>query len=476
MQSAAPKGKCWFDELPNEVLSEIFIYARIQKPREWMRHVIQKEGKWILDPDYHPIIALSRVCKRWRTIYEMVSMQSLYCSNLEETQKFLQSFRTGPYRASYPQSADIRLCHPIRSMANNATSILQLCTVLQSVTLSMGRDYWDETAESSSNTIDNLEPLFQAIRALPRLKTLTLSEHSRDKLTIKNLLDFFAIPSLQQLHIENSPTRYVEENVDQRDLELLLPPDRYRTSGLLSLKLELKVLRPHVLKHILRCPTGLVKFSYRYLAKYDLGLKCYGHSSEDLRRSLNLHRHSLRYIRLGMNMDVSSGMIDFSGFPCLEELDMLPYPVMGCASPSDAAKKLNAPNLRCLTLNFSRQLPPGKDHMRWITDFALIRKTHYPRSKLEKVSVDSSSWSGRQELVTISGDERRRGWAWIYFTTAEELTARYGLELELRNIGTKEEWDRYMTDEPESELQYNFLANEEEGPYSLPKLHMVKLD
>ncbi|RFU26532.1 hypothetical protein B7463_g9794, partial [Scytalidium lignicola] len=176
-----------------------------------------------------------------------------------------------------------------------------------------------------------------------------------------------------------------------------------------------------------------------------------------------MHQRSLKCIELGLNTASSGEMLDFSNFPSLEELSMSSHNFMGCATPSNAVKKL-APNLQCLKLDFTkRYLKFGEDHVKWVQNFARILNTNYPQSKLKKVIIkDKYVCRPGQSYEIAPGIPAFKRWPWVYLEEARQRATHHRLTLEYKALYTKEEWDEIISDNDRfADVTGNSYENEE---------------
>jgi hypothetical protein len=188
---------------------------------------------------------------------------------------------------------------------------------------------------------------------------------------------------------------------------------------------------------------------------------------EAMQGILDIHRSSLKRVTMGM---LSGGYVgrtgspDFSSFPHLEELGMSAYNLIRSETATDAARKLSAPNLRCVTLSFSVEDQHSESlsdfrtrEVTWIEEFAKLKKEKYPASKLETMVVlfnpEENPYHlrrlqpGPTEQGPVSGIAEPLTWPWKYLEEAKQCAAEFGLKVEFTAGWTREEWDRVVRDE-----------------------------
>lgn len=110
-------------------------------------------------------------------------------------------------------------------------------------------------------------------------------------------------------------------------------------------------------------------------------------------RLLDTQRESLRDIQIGIIPGGKKGIPDFSNFPRLEELDLSAYDLLD-ETPHDACRKLDAPCLRRLTIDFDTEDKQwespeafGPGEVRWIREFLSTQAAEFPHSRLSEISV-----------------------------------------------------------------------------------------
>ena len=156
-----------------------------------------------------------------------------------------------------------------------------------------------------------------------------------------------------------------------------------------------------------------------------------------------MHCKSLRFIEIGIIPWANDGMPNFSGFPYLEQLHLSRR--LLAETPSDALSKLAAPCLHHVAMSFSTEDQHSEDYkefatgqVRWFADFAALKTSEYPTSRLETIFVhfnptDSPFWFSDFEDVT---------WPWVYLDEAAQIVAQHGLKLTYSEPGwSKQEWD-----------------------------------
>jgi hypothetical protein len=286
------------------------------------------------------------------------------------------------------------------------------------------------------------------------------------------VLDTLALPTLKSLSLRRYGVRRSSADIDapwpgepvvpsQQELENLLPPNRYHTGNVTSLEFSDPSTPAIVSEHILRWPARLVNLSLTWLT-HSTGYRYY--TTETVQRLLNLHRKSLKRITLGMIMGGRTGMPDFSNFPCLEKLSMSAYNVMGSRpgseTPATAMRKLSTPSLSYLMMSFSLEDQHTEsashfcsDQVRWIEEFANLKKLNYPASRLARISImfDPSA--------DPTWDSEENTWPWEHLEQAKQAAAGLGLSLDYGNPPwSKDEWDSIVQQRKAADAGSNGLS------------------
>ncbi|KAE8442003.1 hypothetical protein EG329_003939 [Mollisiaceae sp. DMI_Dod_QoI] len=236
----------------------------------------------------------------------------------------------------------------------------------------------------------------------------------------------------------------------QRELENMMPQDRRRTGNITSLKLSKPRIAPHFTELILHWPSRLTNLSIFPLSFDRIGED---YTTEVIQRFLDIHRNSLKRVTLGtIGRSGNSEMPDFSSFPHLEELHICAHNMIKFETAPTAARKLSAPNLRCVTADYkfnetrSDQVADyefRKDQATWMHDFARLKKEQYPSSKLEKVVFLFNPYEYRtyRDLFFPSRATGPVTWPWEYLEQAKQFAAGFGLTVDFTTPMTREEWN-----------------------------------
>lgn len=442
-----PLGPCFISALPEELLFEIFSYI---PPKIDPRDREEDEGPF----------PLTLVCRSWRRVYEPMLFGSIYMDRSVDRRirKLLKILKNRPDLHSHPRTIHLRLSYSNASEATYTAvaEVVELCRVIRAIFLGADFNTWSE-------------PLLRSMMSLPTLEHL----HLFDGPSVHLIREFLALPTLKHMEAyrygigENStdpgsPWLTGPIPITQQDLDKLISPDRYYTSSVTSLGLSDPCTTGHVSKYILQIPARLEELSITWLT-HSLCRSSY--TPYNIDQLLSIHRLSLKRITLGILPGGKSSMPDFSSFPCLEELSMSAYNVIGSQTPPEALKNLAAPSLHYLKLDFSTedQLSEwpddfGPDQLSWMTEFALLKISHYPASKLHRV------------ILCFNPDEdpyycysTARLWPWEHLEQATKAVAQYGLVLQYGPPRwTKEEWDRVVRekqDEEERKAKYPLIAD-----------------
>lgn len=217
--------------------------------------------------------------------------------------------------------------------------------------------HWATRGIISLRVYPDISELLSTISTLPRLEHLELGGPS-----LQLFFRDFTLPSLKSWCLSRYPARNPEDSsapwpgepisITQTDLEHLLPPNRYHTGAVTKMSLRDPCCLPNITEHILRWPSALTDLSI--WLSHSTGGKYY--TMESMQRILEIHRSSLKRVTIGVlpgGFFGRTGSPDFSSFPHLEELGMSAYNLIRSETTTDAARKLSAPNLLCVTLSFA---------------------------------------------------------------------------------------------------------------------------
>jgi hypothetical protein len=418
-----PPGEGITSSLPDEILMEIFAYLT---PKNFADY----------DPAYEPYLPLTLVCKRWRRIYEPFLYRTLDLNfhgwqNPYRVGQLWENLENRPNLRGNTRAFRIFFQNPNWHACNNIARIVAHCKAIRKVTL--------HTAEDLP---DYVSPLFDAIQNLPRLEALHLSF-----LSLQTVLGRFDLPSLQTLHLlccglgegsNLSALWPLDGPVNQEDLDQLLPHNRYHTGKVVSLALWDPRTPFRVTEHLLRWPARLQKLEFASLTPSKHRQE---YSLTNIERLLSMHSKSLRFVEIG----IIDGMPDFSGLPYLERLHVSRRQLLA-ETPPNALRKLAAPCLRHVSAarfyadgqhreNY-RDFATGQ--VRWFADFAALKTSGYPTSRLETIFVYFDPDCTR----FLSSDFEDVTWPWVYLDEAAQIVAQHGLNLTYSVPGwSKREWD-----------------------------------
>jgi hypothetical protein len=420
--SPLPPGESITSSLPDEILTEIFAHLA---PKDFFVH----------SSEYEECLPLTLICKRWRRIYEPFLYQRLDLGfrgwqNAYRVRQLLENLENRPNLRGNARAIHILLSNPNPNTCNNIARIVAHCKAIGKVSLHTDKDLPDHAS-----------PLLDAIQTLPRLETLHLSRPS-----LQTVLGRFDLPSLKTLDLSRygigdgsdlSAPWPLDIPMSQQNLDQLLPHNRYHTGRAVSLALSDPSTPFRVTEHLVRWPARLQKLSITSLTHSRHGQE---YSLTNIERLLGMHCQSLRFIEIG----IIDGMPDFSGLPHLERLHLSRRQLLA-ETPSNALRKLAAPCLRHVAVSFCtedqhsegyREFATGQ--VRWFADFAALKTSEYPTSRLETIFVhfnpdDSPFWFSDFEDVT---------WPWVYLDEAARVVAQHGLDLRYSEPGwSKRDWD-----------------------------------
>jgi hypothetical protein len=344
-----------------------------------------------------------------------------------------------PDLRGHVKAIHIQLSSPNQNTCNNIARIVTHCKATRRFML-------------HTDLTDRSLPLLDAIKNLPRLGFLSLSGYSSGP-SIHMVLERCDLPCLESLELSRygigkgtDPSAPWPEDIraTQRDLEQLLPSNRYHTSSVTSMVLSDPSTPPIVSEHILRWPRRLERLSITFLTHSSYASQ---YTLTNVERLLGIHRHSLKYIKIGIIPGAHEGMPDFSSFQCLEELHLSTYELLAEA-PSNALRKLAGPYLRHLSMTFSPEDQHSEsnnefaiEQVRWMSDFATLKRSDHPTSRLEKIHID---FIPDHNPLYLS-DFEDVTWPWDYLDEAGQKLAQHGLALTYsKPRWPKEEWEELV--------------------------------
>lgn len=318
-------------------------------------------------------------------------------------------------------------------------------------------------------------PILQAIKSLPSLENLTLATQTREGASLRLLFEYLALPYLKSMSLTGYGVGITAEDIQAvefpcfitpSDRDNLMPPEKYRTGNLTSLELSAPLAYPSHTEHIILSPSHLTNLSLNRLSDTSAGVL---YTTDVVQKLFDHHRSSLKHITIGtigkkiMNYFASIrtpnsvGILDFSQFLCLEQLNISAWNIIKNDAVPDAVKKLSAPNLRSVTMDFHTEaveivaLPHdfGETEVKWMHDFAKLTREQYPNSKLERIVVvfepaasPKSSARLRGTIQLTEEDVWHVSWPWRYLEKARLCVEEFGLTVEFAPKWTKKEWDR----------------------------------
>jgi hypothetical protein len=118
-------------------------------------------------------------------------------------------------------------------------------------------------------------------------------------------------------------------------------------------------------------------------------------------------------------------------------------------TPPDAVKRLAAPSLRRLAIDFclegqhtEQSSDFGAQRVTWFKDFASLKKIQYPASKLDTISIKFNP----DDFPNPNSFGEWRIWPWEYVEKSRQAVSQYGLVIEYANEPewTKERWDEIV--------------------------------
>lgn len=289
--------------------------------------------------------------------------------------------------------------------------------------------------------------LVEAISGFPVLEKLHLvgDDHSGICLPVHLLVDHLLnLPLLKDLHLESLGNRTETLVTDCQPQKL-----KARTGSVTSLCLYHPLAAPEIVQQLLNWPAHLTEVSLDDL--YARAVEPYnGFSSTQIQKFLETHRQSLKKIKLGVLSEGRDGIPDFSTFPLLTELVVSDRNIMRRDTPSEAATKLGAPQLLCLTIKFDAERTREFDwhHETWMVDFARKWEDPYPRSALKTVFIDIDIDGDPYERRNTWGTTRHHEafWPWARLSRAQKRVGKYGIRMHYFEGWPLEEWEYIVLD------------------------------
>ena len=355
---------------------------------------------------------LRLVCKRWQRVYDEIFFREILIGTsngsggpdaAKRILSLLTALENRPLLQTYPRSFHIDLDNLGELTCRNAVKIVTLCTGVKILSI-----YTDITTLSSSSST---WPLLKAIKNLT-LDGLYIAWPSLHLLL--NVLDLSATRNLSfdQFGPGTQPSALFAAMVEndeadsdsgehqiapitQREVDELFPKNKDFTWATTSLRLSDPCCYPEITEHIVRMPAHLQMLSLTQLDTCAVSEK---YTSAAVQTIIDTHRDTLQSITLCHIPKESKTMLDFTRFPALKRLTMSAFDVMQIETPAGALQKLPGTSLKhlCLDVTPEDQEEPftteqQMEWVSWLTEFASVKQSKYPDSKLEEVFVSTAS-------------------------------------------------------------------------------------
>ncbi|KAH8590584.1 hypothetical protein B0O99DRAFT_301563 [Bisporella sp. PMI_857] len=448
-------AECYIARLPDELLLEILEHSTVHRS---LRDELTREESIIPESsqdssedgaEQHDVDGASDangrlrlVCKTWQTTYDEIFFREVWLGSIRggvniprRARLLLATLENRPCLQRYPRSFYLDLDNLGPIACRNIVQIVQLCGNARMVGI--------HTEHATLATSPFTWPLLDAVNTLKSLETLHVTLPSLHLLfgflntsNLKELsIDQYG-PGLESSHpfaswlndFEDEDDRYRSITITESELEELAPRNKYHSWKVTSLRLSDPCCDPNVTEVILRMPEYLEQLNFDELyrstsaSKYDCAM---------VQQLLDIHRKTLKLIKLGRIPYENQILLDFSQYPCVEKLSISGFDFMSIATPEAALPKL-PPFLTHLILDIT----PVNQHepftvdqqvawVSWLTEFSSLKQSKYPQSRLEEIFI-KFEWTEKPRWLT---PRNSAPWPWEYLEKAKIAVARFGLTI-----------------------------------------------
>ena len=356
-------------------------------------------------------IPLRLVCKRWQQVYDEIFFRDILLGTSDGSgglkaarriQSLLTVLENRRLLQAYPRFVYIDLDKMGEIACRNVVKIVNLCKGIRILNINTGL----KKVSTSRSTL----PLLEATKPL-KLDTLHITCPSLHLL--KDLLDLSSIKELSFDRYgpgipksapfaswieddEGDPSRFLTYKtppITEVEVEELFPRSKDHTWSATSLCLSDPICYPIITEHIVRMPARLQKLS---LTELDCCIVSREYNLVAVQAVIDIHRDTLQSITLSRIPHENKSMPDFTQFPELRSLTMSAFDIMQIEKPASALQKLSGTPLENLCLDIApvdQNEPISIDQqiawVAWLTEFASVKQSKYPESKLEEVFVST---------------------------------------------------------------------------------------
>lgn len=429
-------GPCFFDIIPDELLSQILEYL----PPSYRRWPFVKNPPWSSIP---------LTCSRWHRVYEPVLYQILDV-RFEPAQsvhlnKIADRLRERPSICQHVKTLNASLCRwpgespgmkePGDLTCRLMVDIIQRCKAIQYLTL-------EQTPLSPK-----LRPILYAIANLPHLTSLFIWNFTSSP-AVQILLKLFDLPTFKEFNIQNCS---FGENDDlaqplgriyhpsARELKEVFS-DHYGRGATTHLYLSTPDASMSVIKALLRWPARLTRLTLNR----SLYSACQaGYPLSAMQDLLEVHGETLQHIELCIIPGDQCGSPQLAHFPVLKTLHLNKYNLL-FDSPQQAYQKLTAPNLRKLIIDFDGEnehedgpTTIGPPEVLWLQAYA----NHMNPQRLYELFVE---FYPNVSPLDLNEEEfpKEMVWPWVYLDQAVDILAKKGVKMTYCPPSvSRQEWD-----------------------------------
>ncbi|WEW60217.1 hypothetical protein PRK78_005702 [Emydomyces testavorans] len=421
--------------LPEEILIEIISLVALSGTK--FHQPVQRD-----DLNHRQILSMMLVCQRWHTLAEPFLYRRLRFGHVwpydpERDWDFLRFLEYQPHLANYVREVDVH--NRAIEIDGLVLDILSCCKRTQRL------NYFGRLSNTPSAVLE-------AIKSLP-LKKLYLGSLTFNLLMDHNFLFLLELRSLEELHMQDWSSEYgtiVPVNLRYPSPTEFdnLPTKYIRSSNIKTLHLGRPNSFPSLTTYLVFCPIHLEEISLE-------GLDCAGGpeqtflSPDEIEQLLGLHRDSLKRIRVLTLGSISSNFKDllpsFIAFPRIEQLWLCATQVFRRETPCDLYRKISAPKLSLLILEFSEEVCyyGGGDafngaEIQWIQEFATIHSQTHLAPKLREIFII---------FRPILENTQDFSWPWDRLNKVAEFCSPRGIKLTYSEPIDRAEWDLKVAEE-----------------------------
>ena len=416
---------CLIFKLPDEILVAIF---KINAPSQSL-DVFSR---------YTEFLPLLLVCKRWRSLCDPLLVRKLevghggwHPKRNKRTTGLLVNFFRNPslcrhvrilsIRMPIVNPLDLKYCTPI-------ADLISLCALVREIYLKL---------EWTSIT----SPIAHAISGLPGLKILRVAGDHSDGVLMRSVIRYFSHPSIRYVCVEGLSER---DTMTPSCVEVIRAAG---TSKVTKLCLFDPIVGPRITKYLVGWPQRLEELTMTF-AELSRPFACY-YRIQSVQEILDVHRESLRYIRIGPIYGAPRSIPDFSAYPSLRKLQVPAYGVFA-ETPAVISSKVSASYLEEMIIDFETDerhinndcTEISKVQVYWLSEFGdHHRRLGNPTKNLRAITVQFTpkDWVIRGMEGCFLGGTME--WPWQYLIEAKEILSTHHISLEWNEpCCTREQW------------------------------------